>query len=206
VYRTGDLAYLRSDGEFVVVGRADRQVKLRGYRVEPAEVEAVLRQLSGITGAVVHVVGRPARMVAVVGGAVAADAVRRELAGRLPSALVPDDVIVLDRLPLSANGKLDRAAAHDIAERSQRRVVPANASVGQVERVICQVWGEVLDLDVVDPVGNVFDAGAHSLAATRAHGRLQALLGLRFPVSDLFEFPRPRDLAGRLGALTRSDR
>jgi amino acid adenylation domain-containing protein len=200
VYRTGDLAYLRPDGEFVVVGRADRQVKLRGYRVEPAEVEAVLRRMSGITGAVVHVLGRPARMVAVVGGAVAADAVLHELAGRLPAALLPDDVIVLDRLPLTANGKLDQAAMRIIAERSERRAVPANASVGQVEQVICQVWGEVLDLDAVDPVGNVFDAGAHSLAATRAHGRIEALLGLRFPVSDLFEFPRPRDLAGRLGA------
>ena len=206
VYRTGDLAYLRADGEFVVVGRADRQVKLGGYRVEPAEVEAVLRGLPSITGASVHIVGKPGRMVAVVSGTRAADEIRRDLTGLLPSALVPEDVIVLDRLPLTTNGKLDQAAIQVIAERSRARVIPANASIGQVERVVCQVWSEVLELDTVDPAGNIFDAGAHSLAATRAHGRLQALLGLRFPVSDLFEFPCPRDLAGRLGAHRRGAR
>jgi len=203
VYRSGDLAYLRQDGQFVVIGRDDRQVKVRGYRVEPAEVEWELRQAPGVTSAAVRLVGQPGRLVGVIGGQPDTRAVLRHLAGRLPAPMIPDRLVALDRLPLTPNGKLDHDQIQRIAERAGHRPVPLSPSTAQVEQTICQVWSEILGLDVLDPGRNVFDEGAHSLAATQAHGQLQSLLGLPFPVSDLFEFPCPRDLAGQLIAYQR---
>jgi amino acid adenylation domain-containing protein len=199
VYRSGDLAYLGSDGNFVVTGRADRQVKLRGYRVEQDEVEQALRQCPAVVAAVVRLVSRPARLVAVVSGPVAVNEVLGDLARRLPAPMIPDHVIVLDELPRTPNGKLDDEAITRLAQSAGEHALPAtDVSVAQIEQLVCRVWREELRLAAVDPVRNVFDQGAHSLAATRAHGQLQALLGVSFPVSDLFEFPSPRELAERL--------
>jgi amino acid adenylation domain-containing protein len=204
VYRSGDLAYLRPDGHFVVTGRNDRQVKLRGYRVEQGEIEWALRQVPGVVSAAVRVVGRPARLVAAVTGNVDLRAVLDDLARRLPAPMLPDNVVVLDELPLTPNGKLDHDAIGRLAEHVAQQALPAaEVSTAQLEEIVCRVWREVLELATVDPVRNVFDQGAHSLAATRAHGQLQALLGLPFPVSDLFEYPCPRQLAARLGVYRR---
>lgn len=203
VYRSGDLAYLRRDGHFVVTGRDDRQVKLRGYRVEPAEVEWVLRQVPEVTAAAVHVVTGPQRMVAVVGGGVEVKAVLGDLTAWLPAPMIPDHLVVLDELPRTPNGKLDHDEIRRLAEDTGRHAPAPDASTAQIEETICLVWRDVLHSEAVDPDRNVFDHGAHSLAATQAHGQLQALLGVPFPVSDLFEYPRPRDLAGRLGTYRR---
>ncbi|MFG1610423.1 AMP-binding protein [Actinoplanes sp. NPDC049265] len=199
VYRSGDLAYLDADGQFVVIGRDDRQVKLRGYRMEQGEIEWALRQTPGVVSAAVRVVGRPARLVALISGAVEVRDVLDDLARRLPGPLLPDHVLVLGQLPLTANGKLDDVAIQKLAESAGDQALPStDLSTAEIEDVICRLWRDVLDLTVIDPARNVFDQGAHSLAATLAHSRLQAWLGLRFPVSDLFEYPCPRELAGRL--------
>ena len=117
--------------------------------------------------------------------------------------MLPDRLIVLDRPPLTPNGKLDHEQIRRIADTAGRQPAAASPSAAQMEQAICQVWSEILGLESLDPGQNVFDEGAHSLAATQAHGQLQSLFGLPFPVSDLFEFPCPRDLAGQLTAYRR---
>jgi amino acid adenylation domain-containing protein len=203
VYRTGDLAYLGHDGQFTVIGRSDRQVKVRGYRVELAEVELELMNAPGVVSAAVHLVGQPGRLVAVVSGQADTSAIMRHLASRLPAPMLPDRVVIVDRLPLTPNGKLDHDQSRQIAESAGRRPAVVNPSLAQIEATICQVWSEVLGVNGLDPGRNVFDEGAHSIAATHVHGQLQSLLGVPFPVSDLFEFPCPRDLAGKLSVYRR---
>ena len=202
LYRTGDLGYARPDGVYVVTGRADRQVKVRGFRVEPGEVEHVLRGVPGVRTAVVRVIGDPGELTAFLVGDADPGDVLRHAAGFLSPAMVPTRVVPLPTLPLTANGKLDEEAL--AAAGASVRALPGSASPAEIEAAVCAVWAAALSVSTVDSEANVFDLGAHSLIVTWVHSRLQASAGIAFPVHEIFEHPCPRDLARRITAHRRS--
>ncbi|MEU7598897.1 amino acid adenylation domain-containing protein, partial [Streptomyces sp. NPDC039022] len=199
MYRTGDRARRHADGRLDHAGRADDQVKLRGFRIEPGEVEAVLARHGAVARAVVLLrEDRPGdrRLVAY---AVPADGPRpeaaalREFAGRhLPGHMVPAAVVVLDRLPLTANGKLDRAAlpAPEYTPGTARR--PARDAA---ERVLCDLFAEVLGVERVGVDDGFFDLGGDSLLATRLLSRIRTVLGAELPIRVLFDTPTVAGLA-----------
>ncbi|HEX8275310.1 MAG TPA: amino acid adenylation domain-containing protein, partial [Longimicrobiaceae bacterium] len=195
VYRSGDLARYRADGVLEYLGRADQQVKVRGFRIEPGEIEAALLAQAGVREAVVAVRGEGAeqRLVAYVTGEVDGAALREGVRGRLPEYMVPSVVVVLDRLPLTPNGKLDRKAlpAPDFGTGGAAYEAPRT----EVEEVLCGVWAEVLGVERVGVRENFFDLGGHSLLATRVVARAQAALGVELTLRTLFEAPTVAGLA-----------
>ena len=204
MYRAGDLARRRADGALEFLGRVDRQVKVRGHRVEPAETEEALRGLPGIVEVAV-VADRDAhgdtRLVAyvVLDGVEAAD-VRAELAGCLPAYLVPAVFVVLPRLPLNANGKVDLAAlpaplAEAGADAEQADVTPA-------ERAMLGIWQEALGIAVTGVDANFFELGGNSLAAARVRSRLSAACGVDVPLQLVFDHPTVTALAAAVEGLT----
>ncbi|MGC0335299.1 amino acid adenylation domain-containing protein [Streptomyces sp. SLBN-8D4] len=191
MYRTGDLARRSADGELEYAGRADDQVKIRGFRIEPGEVEAALAGHPDVSRAVVLV--RDGRLVAyVVAAAVDADALRRHAGRTLPEHMVPTAVVRLDRLPLTANGKLDRAALPAPSAQSGGR-----APRTPQEEILCGLFADVLGVPAhrVGADDAFFDLGGDSLLAMRLADRIRAALGTALPVRSVFETPTPAGLA-----------
>ncbi|MER5633095.1 amino acid adenylation domain-containing protein, partial [Streptomyces nitrosporeus] len=190
-YRTGDLVRRRRDGALEFLGRLDGQVKVRGYRVEPGEVENALLRRPGVAEAVV--VARGDALVGYVVPAAGttgdtlpeASSLRAALAAELPGHLVPNTVLVLERLPLTANGKLDRAALPAPGHRPALGVDHL-APRTEAEELVADVWREVLDLDRVGALDDFFDLGGHSLLATRVIARIRAATELAVPLRTLF--------------------
>ncbi|MFF4160351.1 amino acid adenylation domain-containing protein [Streptomyces sp. NPDC001678] len=192
MYRTGDLARWNPDGELEFIGRADGQIKLRGFRVEPGEIEAALGTHPQVAQAVV-VARRDDRAgtyltayVVPAGDAPGPDgaALRAHAAALLPGHMVPSAVLVLDALPVTATGKVDRAAlpAPDFGALSTGRE-PRTAR----ERIVCGLFAEVLGVPRVTLDDNFFVLGGHSLLATRVISGLRRRLGVELPVRALFE-------------------
>ncbi|MGH7592964.1 MAG: non-ribosomal peptide synthetase [Gemmatimonadales bacterium] len=207
MYRTGDQVRWRSDGELEYQGRLDHQVKLRGHRIELGEIESLLAGDPGVAAAAVIVredVPGDRRLVAYVAPATGArtphpQVLLERLRTQLPSYMVPGTVLVLDRLPLSANGKLDRAAlpAPDAASLVTRAAVPLQ---GPVEEVVAGVWGDVLAVPVAVADSNFFELGGHSLLAMRVVSRLSRLFGTVLLLRSFFERPTVRAFAEYLVA------
>ncbi|EHR51364.1 amino acid adenylation enzyme/thioester reductase family protein [Saccharomonospora marina XMU15] len=202
MYRTGDLVRWRRDGLFEFVGRADQQVKLRGFRIEPGEIEAALLGADGVGQAVVVVrEDRPGdkRLVGYVvgteGASVDAGALRRAVAMALPDYMVPSAVVVLDCLPLTAHGKLDRAALPvPRLEGEEDGRVPRTAT----EETLCSLFADVLDVGRVSIDDDFFHLGGHSLLATRLVSRIRKALDTDVTVRDIFEAPTVAELAERV--------
>ncbi|AUG76144.1 amino acid adenylation domain-containing protein [Kitasatospora sp. MMS16-BH015] len=198
MYRTGDLVRLRPDGQLQFVGRADTQVKLRGLRIETGEIEAVLSAQEGVTEAAVLVrEDHPGdqRLVAYVGAAGLLDvvALRESAQEFLPGYMVPSAFVVLDRLPLTGNGKTDRAAL-PAPDRHATGAVPRRPVDGSAEARLCEVFAEVLGLPEVGPDDDFFLLGGHSLLAARVISRTRELfpaLGIR----QVLSHPTPAGLA-----------
>ncbi|MBF6063667.1 AMP-binding protein [Nocardia terpenica] len=198
-YRTGDLARRGTDGRLIFVGRKDRQVKIRGHRVEPGEAETALRSHPTVGEAAV-VLDREAaepRLVAYVTQDGPLEPDYGELAAylrtRLPDYMIPSAYLVLPALPRGLTGKLDQNRLPRIAPAAAAEFVPPRTDL---ERVVAQVWAEVLDREV--GLGqNFFDLGGHSLALARARGLLERRLGVQLAMTDLFAAPTVEDL-GRL--------
>ncbi|MEZ0113833.1 amino acid adenylation domain-containing protein/non-ribosomal peptide synthase protein (TIGR01720 family) [Catenulispora sp. EB89] len=210
MYRTGDVVRWDADGCLVFVGRADDQVKIRGFRVEPGEIEAVLAAQSGVAQAVVVArrdEGSDKRLVAYLvpadDSALDGAAVLKSVADKLPDYMVPAAAVVLDALPLTANGKVDRAAlpAPDFAALATGRA-PRTAR----EEILCGLFADLLGVERVGIDDGFFTLGGDSLTATRLVARIRSALGTELPIRAVFQFPTVAGLAGRLdeSALTRA--
>ncbi|HEX7139603.1 MAG TPA: AMP-binding protein, partial [Vicinamibacterales bacterium] len=200
MYRTGDLARLRADGRIECLGRVDTQVKLRGFRIEPGEIEAALIAYADARDTVVVLHGASPddqRLVAYVvpsTDAATAEDVRDALRPHLPSYLIPSDVVLLHELPRTPNGKVDRAALPPplrSAVPDARRLPPES----DVERTIATIWTEVLNVPNVGVRENFFDLGGHSLLMVRVRAQIADRLGIDLPVVDLFRLPTIRAVA-----------
>ena len=195
LYKTGDLARWRDDGVLEYLGRADDQVKIRGYRIELGEIEAALAAHADVkTCAVVarddeaghkHLVGY---VVPRLGAGPSPDDVKHFLRGRLPDYMVPPQLVYLDALPLTNNGKVDRRALP----------APTHAAAGggkggrprtETEKAIAAIWRELLKIDDIGIEDDFFDLGGHSLAATALVGRLSKTFGVNVRLASLFEEP-----------------
>ncbi|MFD4825019.1 amino acid adenylation domain-containing protein [Streptomyces rubiginosohelvolus] len=195
MYRTGDLARVQDDGTLRVLGRTDHQLKVRGHRVEPGEIEAVLRSHPDVADTVV--VGLPdpsgaVRLVAYVTGTATSSLLRPYLAERLPEHLVPSVIMELPALPLTPNGKVDRAALPaPQASGGERARAPRDAR----EAVLGELFADVLGLDRTGPDDDFFHLGGHSLLAMQLANRLRSTLGVEVALRDIFEHPTPAALA-----------
>ncbi|MFF2073696.1 non-ribosomal peptide synthase/polyketide synthase [Kitasatospora sp. NPDC058162] len=206
MYRTGDLARRRPDGTVEFLGRADDQLKIRGFRVEPAEVEAALAAHPGVTDvAVVARTDRPGtrRLVAYTVGAVDPGELRDFAARTLPDYLLPAAFVPLDALPLSRNGKVDRAALPAPEQRHAagraERVEPRTAA----ERRAAEVFGEVLGIRPPGVTEGFFALGGDSILSIRLAGRLSEALGAELTPRAVFDHPTPAALAELAEQLTR---
>ncbi|MFF9215164.1 amino acid adenylation domain-containing protein [Streptomyces viridosporus] len=199
MYRTGDLVRVLPDGRLAYVGRADHQVKIRGHRIEPGEIETALRALPGVRDAAVvaRADGGTARLVAHVVTAEARPldppALREGLRLSLPDYMVPALFVRHERLPLTANGKVDRAALTAVRARAAGQGAHA-APEGPVEQALAGVWSQVLGAEHVSRTDNFFDLGGDSILALRLVG-LGRLAGLAFTVADVFRARTLADLA-----------
>jgi aspartate racemase len=212
LYRSGDRVRWRPDGTIEFLGRLDDQVKLRGYRIELGEIETVVRGDSRVQD--VAVVVRPGvdgdkRLVAyvVADGSLAVGELRELLRSRLPEYMVPTAFVMLDRLPITANGKVDRTRLpepENTGESSAAHVAPRD----DVERELLRIWQGVLGVDPIGVRDNFFELGGHSLLALRMFGRLEQNLGIRLPIATLFQAPTVEGLAAvvRGGARSSSGR
>ncbi|WP_214103968.1 non-ribosomal peptide synthetase [Acrocarpospora catenulata] len=188
LYRTGDLVRWRWDGTLEYLGRNDDQVKLRGHRIEPGEIESVLESLPGVDRAAVAVRGD--NLVAYVVGETAG--LREELIARLPSSLVPAAFVRLDALPLTPNGKLDRLALPDPEPgREDTFVAPRT----DAEALVADVWSDLLGLDGIGAFDDFFQLGGHSLLAVRVAARLRGTVGVEVSIRTLFTHTTVADLA-----------
>ncbi len=206
LYRSGDLALLRWDGELEYLGRIDRQVKVRGFRIELEEIEAVLGQHAAVREAVVLAredVPGDRRLVAYVvgadGGAREAGLLREHLGRKLPDYMLPAAWVWLESMPLTPNGKVDRRALPPPDEVGGTGGAAAH-ELSPVEEMVAGVWCEVLGRGRVGADDDFFQIGGHSLLATQVMFRLSQIFGIRLPVNQLFETPTVGGLAGQIEA------
>lgn len=199
LYRTGDLARYLADGTIEFLGRADHQVKVRGFRVELGEVEAVLRRHPAVREVVVLAVddgGVDTRLVAyVVAQDTTSEALRDFVKQTLPDFMVPAACVCLEALPLTLNGKLDRRALPAPECDTSRPVELHNAPRLPMEETVAQVWTEALKRPHVGVHDNFFEIGGHSLLVVQVQRRLSDALGKEISVIDLFRHPTIRSLA-----------
>jgi amino acid adenylation domain-containing protein len=201
MYKTGDLARYRPDGNIEFLGRADHQVKIRGYRIELGEIEVVLGQHPAVREAVVMVredAPGEKRLVAYVVADSTADELRRFLKDKLPEYMVPAVVVLLEALPMTPNGKVDRRAlpAPDRSRPELERnfVAPRD----DLELQLVRIWEEVLGVRPVGVRDNFFELGGHSLLAVRLFSLIEKRLGKKLPLTTVFQGATVEHLAGVL--------
>lgn len=205
LYKTGDLVRWQEDGNLLFCGRNDQQVKLRGFRIELAEIEAQLARLADVREALVLVVEHAAgdrQLVAYVTPAHGREGspklepspLRQALKSVLPEFMVPDQIMVLSEFPLTANGKIDRRAL-PAADSSTFERPEFSSPEGELEQGLAQIWQELLALSQVGRADNFFELGGHSLLAVQVVARVERQLGRSMSLKNLFDAPVLADLA-----------
>ena len=200
VYKTGDMGRLLEDGEIELLGRRDEQVKIRGVRIELAEVENSLRAAPGVRE--VAVIDREDRegtkyLCAYIVGDEEVDfgSLRAGLATQLPESMIPSAFVLMEKLPRTISGKLDRRSlpspGQALAEQKGQYLAPRTP----VEEMLADIWAEVLGLKRVGINDNFFELGGHSLLATQVMSRVRATLGVELPLRVLFETPTLASMA-----------
>ncbi len=211
LYLVGDRARYLADGTIEFFGRSDSQVKLRGYRIELAEIETVLNEHEAVRDAVVAAREDTPGDKRLVAYWIAADeaapepsTLREYLADKLPDYMVPAAFVALDEFPLTANGKVDRKALPapeiDRSQSSETYTPPGS----ELEETLVEIWQSVLKVDEVGTRDNFFDLGGHSLSLIRVHGAIQKHLGRKIPMVEMFRFPTVGTLAAFLAGDTES--
>lgn len=201
LYKTGDLCRWLPDGNLEYIGRTDFQVKIRGFRIELGEIESALLAPDGVREAVVlEREDHPGdqRLVAYVVGEVDRDTLRQHLAQHLPDYMVPSAFVMLETMPLTPNGKLDRRAlpVPDMsALLSEDTLVPPNTPT---EVALANMWSEVLGIEQVGIHNSFFDVGGHSLLATQLTSRIQKTFQVPLSLRHIFETPTIAALGGGL--------
>ena len=184
-YRTGDLGRYHPDGLLEFLGRADTQVKIRGHRIELGEVEAALARHPCVNQAVALVADQ--RLLAAVSASTCAEVLALHLEQCLPAYMRPEQILVLDRLPLSSNGKVDRRALlAPLAAAAQARPAQDEAPLSGAEQLVAELWQQLLNVPSVSRHDNFFRLGGDSLLATRFLEMLRSRLGLELPMGQLF--------------------
>jgi amino acid adenylation domain-containing protein len=209
MYRTGDLGRWLPDGTIEFLGRNDFQVKIRGFRIELGEIEAKLAAFPGLRDVVVLAredAPGDKRLVAYCVGMDRMDAevLRGYLAERLPAYMVPSAFVQLDRLPLTANGKVNRKAL-PAPEGDAFATRAYEAPVGRTEQVLAEIWAELLDVERVGRNDHFFELGGHSLRAVQVISRVRQALGVEIALGDLFARPVLADFARGLMAGARAE-
>ncbi|HEX2925216.1 MAG TPA: amino acid adenylation domain-containing protein, partial [Ruminiclostridium sp.] len=201
VYRTGDLVRYLPDGNIEYIGRIDYQVKIRGLRIELGEIETVLLEHPMVKEAVVAVQedkNQQKYLVAYIvaqGHTFAKDELRSYVQKKVPEYMVPGYFVQMDNLPLSPNGKLDRKVLPSVESIRSERIEDYVAPRTEVEKIIVDIWREILGLDQVGVNDNFFEIGGHSLLMTRALSKLEAAFGKEISLVDLFKHSTPGSLA-----------
>jgi amino acid adenylation domain-containing protein len=208
LYRTGDIVRWAPDGNLEFLGRTDRQVKIRGFRVELGDVEAVLSRHPQASLAVVVArqtdVSRGKELVAYIAekrsGVLTAGQLREYAKTHLPDYMIPSAFVVLERFPITANGKIDQAAlpapTQEVPAGTKTKTSPRNGT----EQMLVDIWSETLRREYVGIHDNFFDLGGHSLVAMQVVSRIRDRLGVEMPLRWLFDQPVLSDLAARLAA------
>ncbi len=213
LYRTGDLARWLPDGNLEFLGRVDHQVKVRGFRIETGEIETALAQHPAVRKAVV--LAREDRrgdnrLVAYVaardGNRPSVAALRSFLQATLPDYMIPTAFVMLDAIPLTANGKVDRRALPAPEEGALDGGGDFVAPRTPIEEVLAGIWGQVLEIERVGVYDHFFELGGHSLLAMQVVSRIRDAFRVELPVRTLFESPTVADLAGGLIEAQRADR
>lgn len=200
MYRTGDLARRRPDGTIEFLGRADRQVKIRGTRVELGEIEAAMDAQPGVRESVA-VVSDDMRVAGYVvpeaGARLRLDEFQRALRETLPQAMVPSSITLLSQLPVTPNGKVDVKALPRPSEAALGKAAPPR---NEMERKIADVWSDVLQISSAGIYDNFFDVGGHSLLMVKVHEKLRMIIDGDLPLIKLFEYPTVHALATHLAS------
>ncbi|MCK1346512.1 non-ribosomal peptide synthetase [Bradyrhizobium sp. CW11] len=205
LYRTGDLARRRADGTIECLGRADHQVKVRGYRIELKEIENALadhpsvcagiveprREASGDIRLIAHIVARS-------GSRSSASELRDFLKSRLPGHAIPSAFLFLGQVPLNAHGKIDRAALLASAQQETSGPDAAVPARRFTEKVLSDIWIDLLKVESLGVTDNFFDLGGHSLLAGQVMARVARALGVSLPIKTIFEAPTIDELARRV--------
>jgi amino acid adenylation domain-containing protein len=202
LYRTGDMARWTVDGVVEFLGRMDDQVKIRGYRVEPGEIENVLQNITGIGQAVVVVQHDELNNKRLIGYIVAdktinVEEIKDQLTNRLPDYMIPSAIIIVDGIPLTANGKTDRKKLLEdfaLPASTQTYTAPRN----EMEKSLTTIWQDLLDLDQVSIHDNFFSLGGHSLLAIRVIAAIRGELGREISIRDIFEYDTIAALSERM--------
>ena len=213
IYRTGDLARFLPDGNIDFLGRADYQIKLRGHRIEPGEIESLLEKCPGVRQAVVVLredrEGDKRLVAYLVADATdsaaasrAAGDLRAAASAKLPDYMVPSAFVFLHELPLTGNGKIDRKALLKLPPPNLSSAAAGHTaeSASEMERTVASAWQRALGIPAVGLKENFFDLGAHSLTVAEAHAKLQEALGREIALLDLFQFTTVSALAAHLDA------
>jgi amino acid adenylation domain-containing protein len=203
IYKTGDLVRLGFDGKLHCLGRIDNQVKLRGFRIELAEIETVLLSFAGVAKAVALLAPDRSSLLAVVecDAAISVEQIAQHGKSFLPAYMVPSRIVIVDALPLTPNGKIDRRAVADLPQLSLHHdnAVEAVAARTPLEQQVLELWQSLVAVRGV--TDNFFESGGHSLLAAQLAQRTERQFGVRFPTLSVFQAPSVADSAALIERL-----